>query len=86
MLTVHDQEEDVLIQDVSKMSPVHVAKLYSVSAMHLRHTALEQQSLHRLAPYVYSSLYSCLHQRSATNDSEELFIWSLIPTRLCPLV
>lgn len=86
VLTVHDQEEDVLIQDISKMSPVHIAKLYSVSTLHLRHTVLEQQSLHRLAPYVYSSLYSCLHQRSATNDCEELSIWSLIPTRSCPLV
>jgi hypothetical protein len=35
VLTVHDQEEEVNMEDIRDMSPTHIAKLYTVSSLHL---------------------------------------------------
>jgi len=35
VLTVHDQEEEVKVEDIRDMSPTHIAKLYTVSSLHL---------------------------------------------------
>ncbi len=35
VLTVHDQKEEVKVEDIRDMSPTHMAKLYTVSSLHL---------------------------------------------------
>ena len=35
VVTVHDQEEEVKVEDIRGMSPTHIAKLYTVSSLHL---------------------------------------------------
>ena len=46
VLTVHDQEEEVKVEDIHGMSPTHIAKLYTVSSMDL-----SAQIVHALAVF-----------------------------------
>jgi len=44
VLTVHDQEEEVKVEDIRGMSPTHIAKLYTVSSLDLSGTLCVQQA------------------------------------------